>query len=208
MKQAKPPISTETKNRFQTKDEIRNSVNEQRKRLTDKEIMNSGLAVKEIAFSNPALYKILSNAKRILSYFPFNGEMPPQYLTEHLNAKIFLPKITDYHKKQMQFFSDEQRQIKNRYGIFEPIGTGEPIELSEFDLILMPLIAFDNQGNRIGMGAGFYDRAFAGIAIRPLLIGLAYDFQKKSIPAEAWDVPIDVIITNQKIIDPANSILN
>ena len=208
MKQAKPPISTETAHRLQNKDDIRNSVNQQRKRLTVKEIMNSGLAVKKIAFSNPALYKILSDAKRILSYFPFNGEMPPQYLTEHLNAKIYLPKITDYHKKQMQFFSDEERQVKNRYGIFEPIGTGEPLELSKFDLIIMPLVAFDNQGNRIGMGAGFYDRAIASIAKRPLLIGLAFDFQEKSIPTEVWDVPIDVIITNQKIIDPANLVLN
>jgi 5-formyltetrahydrofolate cyclo-ligase len=69
------------------------------------------------------------------------------------------------------------------------------------DVILMPLVAFDGQGNRLGMGAGYYDRTLAFLRHRrhwrkPRIIGLAYEFQRMpALPAEPWDVPLDGIIT-------------
>ena len=73
------------------------------------------------------------------------------------------------------------------------------------DVVLMPLLGFDETGNRLGMGGGFYDRAFAfrgqrSVCRRPLLVGLAYHWQEISgLRAQQWDVPMDAIITDREI---------
>ena len=96
--------------------------------------------------------------------------------------------------------------MKNHYGIAEPIASGTPIPLNSCDIILVPLVAFDRQGNRIGMGAGFYDRALsfkqtAESVTRPILLGLAHDFQEvNKISAQNWDIPLDAILTNRELI--------
>ena len=76
--------------------------------------------------------------------------------------------------------------------------------LRDLDIVFTPLVAFDTAGNRVGMGAGFYDRSFAFRKHRrnwrrPLLIGVAYDFQRvPHIPARTWDVPVDLVVTDKK----------
>ncbi len=72
-------------------------------------------------------------------------------------------------------------------------------------LVLVPLVAFDRNGNRMGMGAGYYDRALQALAhqtgTRPLLVGLAHAFQETtSLQAKPWDVPLDAILTDQECI--------
>ena len=69
----------------------------------------------------------------------------------------------------------------------------------------MPLVAFDRCGNRIGMGAGYYDRALQSLeyqtSTRPFLLGVAHHFQElESIEARSWDVPLDAILTDQEFI--------
>jgi 5-formyltetrahydrofolate cyclo-ligase len=73
------------------------------------------------------------------------------------------------------------------------------------DLVLTPLVAFDAQGHRLGMGGGFYDRSFAYLLrhsrwLRPRLIGLAYDFQRQTrLPHQPWDVPLHAIATDHRL---------
>ena len=89
----------------------------------------------------------------------------------------------------------------NRYAIFEPkLNCSQICPLPELDFLLMPLVAFDEQGNRLGMGGGYYDRTlakhYAEKRAKPKLIGLAHDCQKvESLPIEAWDVPLQQILT-------------
>ena len=194
-------------NDLSLKKELRLKLLEQRAKLSNDELTAAEQALRNIAFNNTPFKKTLLSAQRVISYTAFNGEISPLLLTTELTANIYLPKILDYQIKEMAFFSADQHQIKNRYGIYEPTGTGKPINLDLVDIMLVPLVGFDDQGNRIGMGAGFYDRVFANATNKPLIIGLGHDFQQQSsIQADVWDEPLDVILTPQQIIDPKNQI--
>jgi 5-formyltetrahydrofolate cyclo-ligase len=108
-------------------------------------------------------------------------------------------------------FQPKQKLIKNRYGILEPpINNQRLTPTWSLDLVLMPLVAFDAKGNRLGMGAGFYDRTFDvhnhPYRPKPKLLGLAYDFQETSgLKPEPWDVPLDYIVTPSRIIKCSGS---
>ena len=146
-------------------------------------------------------------AKKIASYIPCNGEISPIDIHKHINqATYFLPRISHLHSAKMAFYPLTNPRIKNHYGITEPLASGTPIPLNTCDIILVPLVAFDRQGNRIGMGAGFYDRALSFKQTtqnikRPILLGLAHDFQEvNKISAQSWDIPLDAILTNRELI--------
>ena len=113
-----------------------------------------------------------------------------------------MPVISDQTELQFYVINSNTSFKKNKFGIDEPIIKNQkPISPDQLDLILMPLVAFDQNGNRLGRGAGFYDRAlqFAKNKLhdqRPILIGLAYEFQKVDhlIP-ESWDIKMDLVVT-------------
>ena len=88
----------------------------------------------------------------------------------------------------------------NQYNIPEPVvDRSLAIPVHELDLIFMPLVAFDTNGTRLGMGAGYYDRTLANQR-HPLLIGVAYDFQREEcIETQAWDVPMSAIVTPKNL---------
>jgi 5-formyltetrahydrofolate cyclo-ligase len=91
----------------------------------------------------------------------------------------------------------------NRYGILEPAGALE-VGLAEVDLALIPLVAWDAAGGRLGMGAGFYDRLFQPFAgeARPLRVGVAYGVQQVDrVPCEAWDVSLHMMLTEAGCLD-------
>jgi len=151
-------------------------------------------------------YYPLRKASRILSYAPFAGEISPNKLLANLvRAKVYQPRITNYRLGQMQCYPKAQTNSQNSLGIPEPTIASQPTPISYFDVVLVPLVAFDQMGNRLGMGAGFYDRAVSfrlnrPELQRPLLVGLAHHFQEvKSLPAQSWDVPLDAILTDQKL---------
>ena len=91
----------------------------------------------------------------------------------------------------------------NHFGIPEPdVCTSQAGCVEDLDIIFLPLVAFDKAGNRLGMGAGYYDKTLAGTK-GPLLIGVAYQFQLVDhIKTHAMDVPLNVIITEKSIYDP------
>ncbi len=88
------------------------------------------------------------------------------------------------------------------FGIPEP-ADGHPRPLSNHDVVLAPLVAFDASGHRLGQGGGFYDRAMASRAgSRPVMIGIAHAFQQvESVPVEPWDVPLDAVVTEESVIE-------
>lgn len=95
----------------------------------------------------------------------------------------------------------------NQYGISEPdIPISHQLKPIELDIVLMPLVAFDLNGNRLGMGGGFYDRSFSFLMRRksnkkPRLIGVAYDFQEiETLDSDSWDVPLDAVVTESRLI--------
>ena len=84
--------------------------------------------------------------------------------------------------------------IANRFGIAEP-ARGAPVSVLKLSAALTPLVAFDDAGRRLGMGAGFYDRRFAA-SRHPVLIGVAHELQRvPRLPQQDWDVPLDAVVT-------------
>ena len=89
---------------------------------------------------------------------------------------------------------------KNRFGIAEPtLPRAQALPPDQMDIIFLPLVAFDAYGTRLGMGGGYYDRTLAHARPR-WLVGIAYDEQRQPlIEADAWDVPMDLVITERTI---------
>lgn len=138
-------------------------------------------------------------SKIIGGYYPYNYEVNILEILEKFekeNYLISLPKIKKNF--QMDFFnwSVKEPLIINMYGIPEPISK----KIKYPNILLVPLVAYDNNFNRIGYGGGFYDRYLKKIKKRKkiITIGIAYSFQKiKKIPINKYDMKLDYIITEK-----------
>lgn len=158
---------------------------------------------------------VFQRSRRIAFYIPNDGEIDPTLL---LNAAItmgkhcFLPRLKPFvsieNRNQLWFFeyAPGDRLRLNRYGIPEPFPVfNKKVSAAALDLILMPLVAFDASGNRLGMGKGYYDRTFSFIDSRaswhrPQLFGLAHECQRTELlDANPWDIKMDCIVTEQRI---------
>lgn len=151
------------------------------------------------------------NSRRIALFLSNDGEVDLQPLLARalaMGKQCFLPVLHPSGHNRLWFMRyDEATPLyQNRYGIDEPPtlwrSRCEPWAL---DMILMPLVAFDEQGNRLGMGKGYYDRTLAYLARRknwrkPRLYGVAYDFQRMdTLPHESWDVPMEAAVTERGV---------
>ncbi len=124
-------------------------------------------------------------------------------LARHRGCRVYLPRITDFVSRRMALLPDRGAAMRlNRYRIAEPVG-GAPIPPQALAVALIPLVGFDEAGNRLGNGAGFYDRLLArriGTRGTPVLIGIAFECQRcQTLPAAAHDVPLDAVITERGI---------
>ena len=119
---------------------------------------------------------------------------------------VYLPRIDRRPRvRAMRFARLSGRQSVNRFGIAEP--AGPPLaSASLLDVVFLPLVGFDRHGARLGMGGGYYDRAFAFLRRRsvrraPLLVGIGYASQEVDrIASAAHDVPLDLVITERGVI--------
>ena len=142
-------------------------------------------------------------AKRIALYQSINGEIDLKSIwrSAPLQGKYcYFPALND--NGTLAFLPATPASIfhKNRFGIEEPvIERAQAVLPANLSIIFLPLVAFDQHGTRLGMGAGYYDKTLA-ISRPPLLVGVAYEFQRQSfIEPEAWDIPLDIIITEQAV---------
>ncbi len=140
-------------------------------------------------------------ARNLAVYWPADGEVDVRAIAEHAWSRgkhLYLPVVGQAGTMRFVRWQRSGKLRKNRYGIPEPVGAGRRAPVGELDLVVMPLVAFDGRGNRLGMGGGYYDRALGMTRRRPLLVGAGFSFQRApSIPAQPWDVPLDVVITER-----------
>jgi 5-formyltetrahydrofolate cyclo-ligase len=151
------------------------------------------------------------NARRIAFYFPADGEPDVLPLLERacaMHKHCYLPVLNTLGANRLWFvrYRPGDRLVFNRFGIAEPRrGPRHRIVAARLDLALIPLVGFDERGNRLGMGSGFYDRTLGFLHRRrewrrPLCFGVAYEFQRvEHIDAADWDVPLDGCLTEQRL---------
>jgi 5-formyltetrahydrofolate cyclo-ligase len=144
------------------------------------------------------------NANKIATYSAVNGEIslnPIIDLALEMGKQIYLPNLDLKSLRFSPYFHDQKMRI-NRFKLPEPDVTDDEMLAPEaMDLVLAPLVVFDPQRNRIGMGGGYYDRSFefrkqAGRDV-PSLIGVAHELQKvDQLVPEDWDVRLDMVVTD------------
>lgn len=147
-----------------------------------------------------------SRAKHIAFYWPCDGEislLPLLQMALNQKKSCYLPVIDSGFNMYFCLYKKNTKLVNNRYGIKEPYLKRKVLRPEHLDLIFVPLVAFDEQGKRLGMGGGYYDRAFSykkkNAFMSPTLIGVAFDYQKITrLPEEAWDIPMAKIISNSR----------
>jgi len=146
--------------------------------------------------------------RHLAVYIQQDGELGTNHLIDSLfqaGCHLYLPKLNPDTSNRLQFvnYHQQSKMQNNRFGIPEPV-IDDVIAVADLELIFLPLTAFDLQGNRLGMGGGFYDRTLAHLSIKkPLLVGLAYDFQQvTACPVESFDQPLDMILTPTRVLYP------
>ncbi len=195
----------------EARDELRRSLRQRRRSLSVAE--REGAA--QNVLRHLQQWRVFRCASRIAAYDAVAAELPTAALQAHIQstkAELYLPCLPFIKGGRMRFVRSQPdtRWRLNRYAIAEPIADqrSPAINPAFLDLILLPLVAFDKHGNRMGMGAGYYDRTlelrrWRRHWKRPLLIGLAYGCQQVDVlPTAPWDVPMDAIVTENGIITP------
>ena len=190
--------------RAQIRAEIRNT----RKNLSNNQQIIAAQSLK-MNFIQHLKSEKTTNSKHIAIYLSNDGELDTSLLIKELwslNHTVYLPIIHPFNGANLLFqrYEKNSPMRANRYGILEPkLNCSQICPLPELDYVLMPLVAFDKFGNRLGMGGGFYDRTLARLYEQdwqqPQLIGLAHACQQvDKLPIESWDVPLKTIITPNK----------
>ncbi len=149
---------------------------------------------------------VFKRSQRVATYLPNDGEMDLRPLIRRawsLGKHCYLP-VLNRHRLWFLPYQPDTPLVKNRFGIPEPdLSPRRRWPLQTLDLVLAPLVAFDDHGNRLGMGGGYYDQTFAYLASRthwrrPVIIGVAYEFQRVAeLPSHPWDVPLHGVATEQ-----------
>ncbi|MCB1255670.1 MAG: 5-formyltetrahydrofolate cyclo-ligase [Microthrixaceae bacterium] len=142
--------------------------------------------------------------RRLGIYLPVDGEISPLPAIGDLAGagwSTWLPVIGNSESMCFRLWSEGDDLSKNEFGIGEPLPQQPELDASSLTAVVVPCVAVDPYGTRVGMGAGYYDRALANedaSQSEPLLIGFAFEFQLvPRIESAAWDIPMQLIITDK-----------
>ena len=144
-------------------------------------------------------------ARHVAVYHVADGELSPLpglAQRRFQGTRLYLPVLDPVYRGRLRFhlWRREKRLRANRFGIGEPRRLERARADWALDVLLIPLVGFDDRGHRLGMGGGFYDRTLANFARRPRrprLVGVAFECQRLSrVPEAPWDQPLDLIVTD------------
>ena len=187
---------------------LRKTLKRQRQSLTDAERK----CASEAAIAHILRHPRYRSAKRLAAFIGSNGELDPSPLLDHaaaLDKACYLPVLHPFLKGRLWFcqWQPGQKLYPNRFNIPEPLPHWRRlIAARHLDLIVIPLLGFDKQGHRLGMGGGYYDRTLSFVnrtrhATRPFLLGFAHHSQQvAALRPNPWDVPLDAIATDKGIL--------
>ena len=150
--------------------------------------------------------RLLRRTKRVGAYLPHGSELDPRPLMRaltRLGCMVYLPVIGRQPHSPLSFLPYRPPLARNRYGIMEP-RWGRRLRGSQLDVVLVPLLGFDQRGFRLGQGGGHYDRTFAFSSrkrhAKPCLIGVAFECQQVAqLPTGVHDVRLHLVLTENRL---------
>lgn len=185
------------------KDKIRQQILQHRQHISPEQVKSDS---KKVCNTLEKL-EIFKKAKRVLFYFPVKNEIDTRPLIQkYLNSKeIFLPRVEKNYLLSLGKISSLESLNIGKFKIPQPGVDAPQTDVKELDLIIIPGIAFDKNGQRIGFGHGYYDTFLK--SCRAIKIGLAYDFQiVDNISGQKHDEKMDLIITPSISIAPSHDL--
>ena len=151
----------------------------------------------------------MAAARRVAAYRAVRGEIPLDALLDGDQSRSYtVPRVVG---TDLEFVTagPHHELSPGAFGILEPVG-GDVVPLAEHDVVLLPVVAFDDNGRRLGQGGGFYDRALESLIAaaprpRPVLIGVAHEFQRvEQVHTDPWDIALDAVVTEAStVVAPA-----
>ncbi len=153
-----------------------------------------------------------ADTKKIGLYLSFDGELDTNILIQscwHKGVEVYIPVLHPFSSGHLLFqrYTDKTQMIRNKYGINEPkLDVTKTLPCNQLDILFTPLVAFDKQGNRLGMGGGFYDRTLSLLlqndSSKTRIVGLAHNLQlSETLPVEAWDIPLPAVLTPSRLYE-------
>lgn len=182
---------------------IRHQIRQQRRALSAEQQCDFANQVAE----RIAVHPKINAANSVAAFLSFDGELNTRPLIERLwqmNKQVYLPVLHPFSAGHLLFlrYASDTLLVNNRFNIREPIlDVRNVLPPYQLDVVLTPLVAFDQHGQRLGMGGGFYDRTLKNWRHSGAYpIGLAHDCQQvDTLPVEQWDIPLPEIITPSKV---------
>ena len=149
-----------------------------------------------------SLIPSLNLRKSIAVYSASDGEPDIKEWYELANTRgtsILMPRVLEKHKLAFHLYQGEEKLERNKYGIAQPSASSPQADKNSIDAFIVPLVSYDLQGNRLGMGGGYYDRYLSKYEKinRPLILGLAFAVQCSDSPltTNLWDIKLDGVVT-------------
>ncbi len=146
--------------------------------------------------SLPALAELLAGRRRVLLYAPLPDELDPTPLRERLEAELFLPKVAG---SSLLVLPWEGPLARGAFGVREPRG-GRPLPPEALEAVVVPALAYDHAGYRLGRGKGYYDRFLKALPPAVLTIGWVPEAVRfPELPRDPWDVPVRAVVTEKGV---------
>ncbi|MBR3701600.1 MAG: 5-formyltetrahydrofolate cyclo-ligase [Clostridiales bacterium] len=183
------------------KKKIRKEIRRRRRELSSKTLSAIDNSLPEFisAIGDKELLKTLKNAKRIALYRAFDGEVPVDGLAKFFMDKGITCCFPRIENDRMVFCDcislDDSEFTVSSLGIKEPDTSKPPVDPGDIDVVVLPALAYNEEGTRLGAGGGFYDRYIGSMgSARPYLLGICYEFQICSdVPSDGHDISADFI---------------
>ncbi len=201
-----PAWSDTMQNSTDLREALRQAMRQRRTALDSGDRMRASAALADLLIGMPEL----STPRLVAVYWAVRSELPLMHAVSALlraGHELCLPLIQPDQTLHFARWQPGVPMRPNRFGIPEPaVSVTDELLPEQLDVALLPLLAFDDRGGRLGSGGGYYDRSFACMRGRPrpqspFLLGVAYAFQQVArLPVEAWDVPLDAIVTDSRLI--------
>ena len=185
-----------------TRQQIRQQIRQRRRALTPEQQTQFALQAADRMMAYPPVLL----AQTVAVFLSFDGELDTRPLIDQLwraGKRVYLPVLHPFSPGNLLFlhYHPSSDLVVNRLNIREPkLDVRDVLPLSQLDVLVTPLVAFDAAGQRLGMGGGFYDRTLQNwrqYRLQP--VGYEHDYQQvDALPTEQWDIPLPAVITPSK----------